>query len=232
MQYIDFVKNTNHLNITNLIGRIDANKVINEICDVKFYEERNQKAVDIGVDANINGQNNWSSFTLFSKSGKSSDTISQGITLNENKGSYKQSLRNLRTHKWTEVANQFPYTVQWIQDNLCPYVKLSYVKIAKLGPGGHVPEHNDKPNVSTVNMETHSYDMLNTILIELTGQDDLYVTHDGKQLKYKAGDIYWINVAKNHEVKNNSDSDRYNIRIHGLYNTRFREMIKKCYMIE
>ena len=122
--------------------------------------------------------------------------------------------------------------MRWIQDNLCPYIKLSYVKIAKLGPGGHVPEHNDKPNVSTANMETHSYDMLNTILIELTGQDDLYVTHDGKQLKYKAGDIYWINVAKNHEVKNNSDSDRYNIRIHGLYNTKFREMIKKCYMIK
>ena len=81
-------------------------------------------------------------------------------------------------------------------------------------------------------MKIHSYDMLNTILIELTGQDDLYVTHDSRELKYNAGDIYWINVAKNHEVKNNSDSDRYNMRIHGLYNTKFREMIKRCYMIK
>lgn len=235
MSYVDFSIKTSWLDLTPFIN-VPVDFIMNEIDKVEtsLIDERNvdqyhkmQENQIYGVGEKINGQSNWSALTLYSASGKSDDILTQGILPNNTVSVYRHSFRNIRQHKWTDLASVMPATVNFIIDSFMPLMKLSYVKISKLDPGGIIPEHKDLPNLNfNFETEVNSYNMLNSILIELNCPDGVIAIHDGIQIPYRRGSVFMFNQSKPHSTKHLGKTPRYNMRIQGLHNKRFRDMIK------
>lgn len=214
---------------------IDVDSIMDEIYKVEkeFIEERDQDQYlkmqsnkTIGIGERLDNQDKWSAMTLYSSSGKSTDILTQGINTNHNKKSYRESFRNLRKHSWTDLSNTMPKTTEILLKNFGKYMKFSYIKIAKLEPGGVVPEHNDMPKQDfdfDLLKETNTYNMLNSFLVELNCPKGLKATHDGVKLPYKKGSVFFCNQSKSHGTVNNSSEVRYNLRIQGLHNKLFRD---------
>lgn len=236
MSYLDFVSATSWVNLTPLFP-VPVDIIMKEIYQVEtmFNEERDQQqnqklkqSDTIGIGTRLDGQKNWSAMTLLSASGDYKDILTQGILTNENKKVYIKSFRNLRDHKWTELCDHMPNTTKFIKDTLGPLMKLSYVKISKLEPGGDIPQHEDIPEVDfDFKNTTNTYNMLNSILIELNCPAGTTAYHDGQKLNYQKGSVFMCNQSKKHGTSNTGNSNRYNMRIQGLYNKKFRDLIKQ-----
>lgn len=235
MSYLDFVANTSWVDITPMFNTCPVKNVMEEISIIEklFLEERDKEQYKLmkekgatGIGENFRDQKNWSAVTLYSASGNYDDILTQGILHNHTKQTYRQSLRNLKTHRWTQLSNKMPNTVEWIKKEIGKYMMFSYIKIAKLDPGGHVPIHKDIPNDNfDYENQQNTYNMLNSFLIELNNPDGVKAWHDNVELPYKEGSIIFCNQSKSHGTINNGDNTRYNIRIQGMHNKKFRQDI-------
>ena len=231
--YIDIASNTSWVEVTPLFSNCPVDKIMEEISTVEesFLEERNTDQYKsmkdrgvTGIGTKIENQKEWKAVTLFSSTGDYQDTLTQGILRNDNLETYKQSFRNIRKHKWTQIAPLMKNTLKWINNEIGQYLNLSYVKIAKLGPGGNIPLHTDLPNEDLSLLSTqNSYNMLNSFLVELNFPEGVKALHDGVEIPYKKGSIFFLNQSKSHSTVNNGNSTRYNLRIQGLPNRKFRE---------
>ena len=231
--YIDIASNTSWVEVTPLFSNCPVDKIMEEISTVEesFLEERNTDQYKsmkdrgvTGIGTKIENQKEWKAVTLFSSTGDYQDTLTQGILRNDNLETYKQSFRNIRKHKWTQLAPLMKNTVKWINNEFGQYLNLSYVKIAKLGPGGNIPLHTDLPNEDLSLLSTqNSYNMLNSFLVELNFPEGVKALHDGVEIPYKKGSLFFLNQSKSHCTVNIGNSTRYNLRIQGLPNRKFRE---------
>lgn len=214
---------------------INVDTIMKEIYNVEsqFIEERDeqqyielQSSKTIGIGEKLKDQDRWSAMTLYSSSGKSSDILTQGIMTNHNLKSYKKSFRNLKNHSWTDLSTKMPETTKILKEQVGQYMKFSYIKIAKLEPGGIVPEHNDLPQKDfgfNLLKETNTYNMLNSFLVELNCPAGVEATHDAVKLPYEKGSVFFCNQSKLHGTVNRGSEVRYNLRIQGLHNKYFRK---------
>ena len=234
MQYSEFIVNTSWVNLTSLFS-VPVDDIMNEIQQVEnfFHIERDklqaqqlQEKETLGVSEYLATDNKWSAFTLLSSSGDYKDVLTQGINANIDKKEIVSTYRNIRQHKWTELSELMPKTILYVRSAFEPIMKLSYVKIAKLSAGGVIPKHTDKPNKEIAKNTINSYHMLNSILIELNSPKGIIAKHNDDIIDYQKGSVYWFNQSREHEVIHNGNKDRYNIRIQGMYNRKFRELIK------
>lgn len=231
--YLNIVSNTSWVDITPLFSPCPVDEIMKEIATIEewFLEERdsNQYALmkdkgAIGIGTHLDNQKEWGAVTLFSSTGDYKDILTQGILPNQDLQTYKASFRNLRKHKWTQIAPIMPKTVKWIQSQVGQYMNFSYIKIAKLGPKGSVPIHTDIPEEDFDFTNTqNTYNMLNSFLVELNHVDGVKAWHDGVELPYQKGSVIFCNQSKSHGTVNNGSDTRYNIRIQGLHNKKFRE---------
>ncbi len=235
MTYLDFVSKTSWVNITPIISICPVDKIIKEIKKIEslFIEERDEKQYKkmkskgaTGVGEKPLGQKNWQAVTLYSASGDYTDIISHGIESNHNKESYFKSFRNIKNHSWTQLADYMPTTVKWLKEELGQYMMFGYIKIAKLDAGGKIPVHTDiPPNNFDFKNTKNTYNMLNTVLVELNYPSGVTAWHDNTTLPYQKGSIMFINTSKSHGVENLGNEARYNLRIQGLQNKKFRNKI-------
>ena len=225
MPWLEFLKQTSWVDLTPGF-KVPTQEILKEIRSVDQYFTREREQAVAGIGSYIEGQTNWSAFTLYCASGSSRDLLTQGILGNQNRTAYAGSFRNLRRHQWTEVAALMPSTVNWIKLALEPFLILSHVKIARLEPGGSIPEHSDLPEESFDLSGTNTYTMLNTLLIELDPPVGLRAYHDSVPLKYTIGSVFWCNQGRPHSTSNQGSQDRFNLRIHGLYRKKFKDFIK------
>jgi len=237
-QYLNVITNTSWVDMSKMFS-INVDSIMREIHQVEeqFIEERDQEQYkemqsnnSVGIGERLDDQDKWSAMTLFSSSGKSTDILTQGILTNHNKESYRQSFRNLKQHAWTDLSVKMPETTKILSEEFGKYMKFSYIKIAKLEPGGVVPEHNDMPRQDfgfNLLKEVNTYNMLNSFLVELNCPKGVVATHDGVELPYKKGSVFFCNQSKSHGTVNHGSEVRYNLRIQGLHNRSFRKEFLK-----
>lgn len=230
--YVDVVSNLSWVDVTPLFSDCPVDEIMKEISAVEssFLEERSEEQYKTmknkgitGIGIKIDNQKEWEAVTLFSRTGNYRDTLTQGILRNHNLKTYRQSFRNVKEHKWTELSPIMKKTTEWVKREFGQYLNLSYVKIAKLGPGGNIPIHTDLPDddLSLLNTK-NAYNMLNSFLVELNFPEGIKATHDGVEVPYKKGSIFFLNQSKPHGTTNNGTSTRYNFRIQGIPNKKFR----------
>jgi hypothetical protein len=235
MSYVKFATAASWVDLSPYFS-VPVDDIINEIKFVEnmFNDERDvyqnkvmKDAGIMGIGTRLDGQKAWSALSLLSRSGDYKDILTQGVLTNENKKSYITSFRNIRDHQWTSICDYMPITTKFIKKELGKYMKLSYAKIAKLESGGDIPLHADLPEVSfDFYNTTNTYNMLNNMLIELNCPDGLEAYHDGQRLPYRKGSVIVCNQARVHGTTNNSNETRYNLRVQGLHNKNFRDLIK------
>lgn len=233
MAYLDYVSNTSWVDITQMFQPCPVSDVMREIqvVDAFFLEERNKEQFEImkekgatGIGEHFDNQKNWEAMTLFSSTGDYKDILTQGILPNQDRNTYFKSFRNLRNHKWTQLEHLMPITSKWVKKEIGQYMTFSYVKIAKLGPGGIIPVHQDVPQEDFDFLNTrNTYNMLHSFLVELNFPNGITAWHDGVELPYKQGSIIFSNQSKSHGIVNNGTEIRYNLRIQGLHNKKFRD---------
>jgi len=232
--YLDIITNTSWVDITSMFDPCPVDEIMNEIRIVEswFLEERDAEQFEAlkakegttGIGTHFDDQKEWGSVTLFSSSGDYKDILTQGILPNHNYETYRKSFRNLRNHSWTQLEPMMPKTVKWIKEQMGKYMRFSYVKISKLGPGGDVPIHQDLPEEDFDFLNTrNTYNMCNSFLVELNLPKGITAWHDGMELPYKKGSVFFCNQSKPHGTTNKGDEVRYNLRIQGLHNKFFRE---------
>lgn len=234
-RYLDFVSSTSWVDITPMFAPCPVDDILEEISssvnlflgerDPDQYELMKEKGAT-GIGEHFEDQKEWSAVTLFSSTGDYRDILTQGILPNQDMETYKESFRNLRTHKWTQLAPLMPKTVKWIKEEIGKYLTFSYIKIAKLGPGGDVPVHSDVPEEDFDFLNTrNTYNMLNSFLVELNFPEGVTAWHDDVELPYQKGSIFFCNQSKSHGTVNKGTETRYNLRIQGLHNKRFRDSL-------
>lgn len=234
-RYLDYVTNTSWVDITPMFTPCPVDNVMDEIRGVEdmFLDERDQEQYDsmrakgaTGIGTHFEDQKEWGALTLFSSTGDYRDILTQGILPNQDMKTYRESFRNLKKHKWTELAKHMPQTVDWIQKEIGQYMMFSYIKIAKLGPGGDVPVHTDVPEEDFDFLNTrNTYNMLNSFLVELNFPDGVTAWHDDVELPYQKGSVVFCNQSKSHGTTNQGSETRYNLRIQGLHNKHFRDTL-------
>jgi len=235
MAYLNLVSNTSWLNLTPIFSPCPVNEIMQEIklIESQFIEERDEEQYKkmqhkgaTGVGEKPLGQKSWQAVTLYSASGEYTDIISHGIESNHNKQSYIKSFRNIKSHSWTQLSSYMPKTVSWLKNELEKYMIFSYIKIAKLDAGGKIPVHTDIPkNNFDFKNTKNTYNMLNTFLVELNYPPGVTAWHDNTVLPYQSGSVFFINTSKSHGVENIGTEPRYNLRIQGLQNKKFRNII-------
>jgi len=235
--YLDYVSNTSWVDITPMFSKCPVDQIMQEIHSVEsmFLEERDpeqykemQEKGAVGIGEHFDNQKSWEAVTLFSSTGDYKDILTQGILPNQDLKTYMESFRNLRNHKWTQLADLMPNTVSWIKQEIGQYMQFSYIKIAKLGPDGDVPVHTDVPHEDFDFLNTqNTYNMLNSFLVELNFPEGVTAWHDGVELPYQQGSVIFCNQSKSHGTTNKGIETRYNLRIQGLHNKRFREVLMK-----
>lgn len=233
--YLDYVSNTSWVDITPMFAPCPVDSIMQEIRSIEnmFLEERDpeqykemQEKGAIGIGEHFDDQKSWEAVTLFSSTGDYRDILTQGILPNQDLETYMKSFRNLRNHKWTQLADLMPNTVKWIKEEIGQYMQFSYIKIAKLGPGGDVPVHTDVPNEDFDFLNTqNTYNMLNSFLVELNFPNGVTAWHDDVELPYQQGSVIFCNQSKSHGTVNKGNETRYNLRIQGLHNKKFRNKL-------
>lgn len=233
--YLDFTTSKSWVDITPLFTPCPVDDIMEEIRQVEdmFLGERDPEQYAImkekgatGIGEHFEDQKEWGAVTLFSSTGDYKDILTQGILSNHNKETYIQSKRNLQNHKWTQLEPMMPKTVAWIKDQIGQYMQFSYVKIAKLGPGGDVPVHTDIPKEDFDYKNTrNTYNMLNSFLVELNFPEGVTAWHDDVELPYQKGSVFFCNQSKSHGTVNRSNETRYNLRIQGMHNRHFRKTL-------
>jgi hypothetical protein len=240
MSYLNYVSNTSWVDITTMFVPCPVDDIMKEIQSVEnmFLDERDheqykkmQENGATGIGEHFDDQKKWEAVTLFSSTGNYRDILTQGILPNQDLETYMKSFRNLRNHKWTQLADLMPNTVRWINKEIGQYMQFSYIKIAKLGAGGDVPVHTDVPHEDFDFLNTqNTYNMLNSFLVELNYPDNVTAWHDGVELPYQKGSVIFCNQSKSHGTVNNGTETRYNLRIQGLHNKKFRtELMNKAH---
>lgn len=241
-KYLDFLSNTSWVDITSLFKSCPVDQIMEEIKNVEtlFLPERDQEQYEkiknkekTVVGDHFAGQLNWKVVSLYSATGDYKDIFTQGVLPNHNRAAYLESFKNIKQHRWTLLSNKMPQTTSWIKNEIGKYMTFSYIKIAKLDPGGVIPPHRDIPDDQYDFLNTKNcYNMLNSFLIELNCPENVVAMHDNIRLPYKKGSILFCNQGKLHGTKNNGNQTRYNIRIQGLHNKKFRnilaEKIQEC----
>ena len=233
--YLDYVSNTSWVDITPMFSKCPVDLIMQEIYSVEnmFLEERDpeqykemQERGAVGIGEHFDNQKSWEAVTLFSSTGDYRDILTQGILPNQDLKTYMESFRNLRNHKWTQLAELMPNTVSWIKQEIGQYMQFSYIKIAKLGPDGDVPVHTDVPHEDFDFLNTqNTYNMLNSFLVELNFPKGVTAWHDGVELPYQQGSVIFCNQSKSHGTTNKGTETRYNLRIQGLHNKKFRHVL-------
>ena len=233
MSYLDYVSNTSWVDITPLFKPCPVNDIMSEIQNVTdvFLEERDKEQYKImkekgatGIGEHFQDQKNWGAVTLYSSTGSFRDILTQGVLPNQDMKTYRKSFKNLKKHKWTELADLMPKTVTWIKEEIGQYMVFSYIKISKLGPGGDVPIHTDVPQEDFDFLNTrNTYNMLNNFLVELNFPKGVTAWHDNVELPYQQGSVIFCNQSKSHGTVNRGTENRYNLRIQGLHNKKFRD---------
>jgi len=122
--------------------------------------------------------------------------LSMGLTMME--------LMNAIDCEWYQSVNMFPETyemVSWITHYLgCK--KLGRVIITKLAPGGVIYPHIDEGEVPKV------YERFHYVIQGTSGN---IFTIDGRQQEMRTGQLWKVNVRKEHSVVNQSDRDRIHL---------------------
>ena len=116
---------------------------------------------------------------------------------------YKTARDASNDYDWTEESKLCPVTVDWLK-NVFPSNKYGRVRFMLVEAGGWIAPHSDTdiPIVETVNVALSNH------------PDCVWHWGDGTELHYKPGDAYALNIAPVHEVRNNSNEDRYHIIVH------------------
>lgn len=104
---------------------------------------------------------------------------------------------------WTRWANYCPITIQWLQESF-PSKKYGRVRFMLLEAGGFIAPHHDGND---------SY--LEAVNVSLNNPDGCaWYWKDGTTVDFTEGNVVAVNISYEHEIRNNSNEDRYHMIIH------------------
>lgn len=127
----------------------------------------------------------------------------------------------LPDYYWTEISNECPLTVQWLQD-VWTFRGYDRVRFMKLKPGGYIAPHQDKPQrkLSAFNISIH----------EPEGHE--FAQDDAGLVPWQEGDIRMIDIGRLHSLRNTGTEDRVHMIIHGQYSGKTVQDIIDSFRIE
>jgi Aspartyl/Asparaginyl beta-hydroxylase len=104
---------------------------------------------------------------------------------------------------WTSWADRCPATVQWLKETF-PSQAYGRVRFMLLTAGGFIAPHCDGPD---------SY--LEAVNVALNNPTNCnWYWKDGTTIDFAEGNAVAVNISYEHEVRNNSNEDRYHMIIH------------------
>lgn len=129
---------------------------------------------------------------------------------------YKDARAAAPYMQWTEIAEQCPVTVNWLQ-TVYPSSSYARVRFMLLEAGGEIPFHRDT---------THS--VLGAVNVALNNPKNcLWKWSDGDSLQFEPGDVRLMNISYEHSVQNSSNEDRYHLIIHHYDSTvEWKSLVK------
>lgn len=104
---------------------------------------------------------------------------------------------------WTKWSNLCPITTNWLRDTF-PSNKYGRVRFMLLEAGGFIAPHTDG--------DVRALEAVNVALNNPIGCN--WIWKDGSTVPFIPGDAYALNISYEHEVKNESNEDRYHLIIH------------------
>ena len=123
-------------------------------------------------------------------------------------------------YKWTDIVAYCPYTYNFLK-NIYPCNIYYRVRFMLLEPGGFIAPHND--------MNEHKLSPVN-IAINHPKNCVMKMAHHGT-VPFKDGTAFILDVGNTHAYYNKSNEDRYQIIIHGNYqsNKKWKQLIEDSY---
>lgn len=125
-------------------------------------------------------------------------------------------------YRWTKSATLCPVTTNFFQV-LFPANKYGRIRFMMLQPGGSVPFHVDytQSKLASINMALSHHEKCHFYY---------RIGNDTKEVPFKPGTAFALNLSYEHSVVNESDEDRYHIIVHTLKNTpAYKNMIIRSY---
>jgi hypothetical protein len=173
--------------------RLDVNSSVELVA-----KELEQKALPLAIPHRAGQSNGWKTVTLHGYSSIMSDYS----------GYYKEEgiVGQDDTESWTDVSKFFPYTVNWIKQNI-PFDTYSRARVMILEPGGFINPHRDWQG-----------QMLGGgINIAITNPEGVeFGLENGGLVPWAPGDVRMIDVARHHSVRNNSNLPRIHLIVSPL----------------
>ena len=121
--------------------------------------------------------------------------------------------------KWTEIEDRCSVTVDYFKQQF-PFSSYQRIRYMRLAPGGLIPPHSDGPGNRMV--------AVNIALNNPLGCE--MVMEDVGIVPFKdSGGALSFNNTRNHAVQNLSDTDRYHIIVHGVWDHRYSRLLVKSY---
>ena len=104
---------------------------------------------------------------------------------------------------WTKWSHLCPVTTKWLKETF-PSNAYGRVRFMLLTAGGFIAPHHDG-----------DVRALEAVNIALNNPKDCnWFWKDGSTVPFTAGDAYAVNISYEHEIKNDSNEDRYHLIIH------------------
>jgi hypothetical protein len=104
---------------------------------------------------------------------------------------------------WTSWADKCPVTTHWLKTQF-PSQIYGRVRFMLLEPGGFIAPHHDG--------DSRALEAINISLINPEGCN--WYWQDGSTVDFTSGNAVAVNISYEHEVRNDSNEDRYHMIIH------------------
>lgn len=131
-----------------------------------------------------------------------------------------QHYNDTRPYIWTPEARQYmPQTIKYFCTQWPP-TAFARLRVMLLEPGGYVSIHSD-----------YSKSELIPINIAITQPSDCdFVMEKYGVVPFDPGSAFWLDVANNHTVFNNSDQPRWHLIVHQSFNSiDFQKLVVNSY---
>lgn len=116
-------------------------------------------------------------------------------------------------YHWTELCELFPTCVKFLKS--LKYDRYDRVRIMKLAPGGYIMPHVDGPG--------RCFGALNVAINNPTGCD-FYFRKWGR-VPFEQGRGFFLDIANEHIVWNNSNEPRYHFIVHGSQGKHIQQYV-------
>lgn len=123
------------------------------------------------------------------------------------------------TYQWTEIAHLCPVTVDYFK-NIFPYREYHRLRFMLVEPQGYIMPHSD--NQSTF--------LGAAVNISLNNPAGCRLVTTGGAVPFKdTGSAFLFNNHYDHAVYNDSNEDRFHIIVHGVWTSKWEELVVRSY---